>query len=322
MQALPATRQWMRCILPCASKQRYNTTVTTGERLKSLRALLSKGRILRGIEVHSGLSALIAQHAKATRGKDGSVVQFDFMWGSSLTQSTVRGKPDIECVDTSTRVSMIEEAFEVSAKPMIYDGDTGGLPEIFAYTVRSLERVGVSAVIIEDKAGLKQNSLFGTDRVQELADPSDFCKKIQAGQRAKVTDDFMIFSRLEAMIAGAGVEEALRRARIYIESGGVDGIMVHSKEKHPNEIYTFLEAYEKFPRRVPVVVVPTTYNDQAEWQLWQRGANLCIYANQLLRAAYPAMMNVAESILENGRSLEADSQLLGIKEVLSIIEQA
>lgn len=279
---------------------------------------MQEGRLLRGIEVHSGLSALIAEKATATR-PDGSKVAFDFMWGSSLTQSTIQGKPDIECVDTSTRVRMVEDAFEVSTKPLIYDGDTGGLPEIFAHTVRTLERVGVSAVIIEDKAGLKQNSLFGTDRQQSLEDIPAFCRKIQVGQAAKVTSEFMVIARLEALIAGAGEAEALKRAAAYIEAG-VDGVMIHSKQKQPDEIYSFMEQYAKFPTRVPLVVVPTTYNASTEQELEERGASFCIYANHLVRAAYPAMVRVAETILAHGRSKEVDDQVMGIKQILSIID--
>lgn len=243
------------------------------------------------------------------------------MWGSSLTQSTIVGKPDIELVDTSTRIRMCEEAFEVCDLPMVYDGDTGGLPEIFAFTVRSLERVGVSAVIIEDKAGLKQNSLFGTERKQQLEDIAEFSRKIQKGQAAKVSKDFMIIARLEALIAGMGEEEALKRAKAYIEDGGVDGIMIHSKEKKPDEIYSFMEKYAKFPNKVPLVVVPTTYNASTEQDLYDRGASLVIYANHLLRAAYPAMMDVAESILQHGRSKEVDDKVMGIKQILTFIPE-
>jgi len=223
-------------------------TITTDARRLSLRKNLeSSGRMLRGIEVHSGLSAVIAEHARAVRA-NGQEVQYDFMWGSSLTQSTIRGKPDIELVSTDARIGMIHEAFEVSSLPMIYDGDSGGLPEIIAHTVRSLERIGVSAVIIEDKQGLKQNSLFGTDREQQLMPIPDFNKKLQAGNAAKEGKDFMVIARLEALIAGAGEKVALERAKAYIEDGGADGIMIHSKEKKPDEIYSFMEQYAKNER--------------------------------------------------------------------------
>jgi len=247
--------------------------ITTDERLLSLRQKLQgEGRMLRGMEVHSGLSAIIAEHARAVR-PNGKEVQYDFMWGSSLTQSTIRGKPDIELVSTDARIQMIHEAFEVSEKPMIYDGDSGGLPEIFAHTVRSLERIGVSAVIIEDKVGLKQNSLFGTEREQQLAPIDDFCHKLQAGKGAQNGKDFMVIARLEALIAGAGEKVALERAKAYIEQGGADGIMIHSKEKSPDEIYSFMEQYSKFSNRVPLVVVPSSYNSATETELEARGAS-------------------------------------------------
>jgi len=294
------------------------------ERLGALRRLLrergdpSSGSVVRAIEVHSGLCGLIAEHAVAARA-DGREVGFDAMWSSSLTSSSIKGKPDIETVDTSARLGIVQDALEVSTKPMIYDGDTGGLPEIFHFTVRTLERLGVSAVIIEDKAGLKQNSLFGTERKQQLEDVDKFCAKIRAGQAAKRSGDFMIISRLEAMIAGWGVDEALRRAKAYIEAG-TDGIMVHSKEKSPDEVMLFMERYAQFEKKVPVVTVPTTYNATTEDELYAAGAHVCIYANQLLRASYPAMLRVAESILAHGRSKEADSSLLPVKEILTLID--
>jgi len=281
---------------------------------------MSEGRVLRGIEVHSGLSALLAEHTTAKR-PDGSEVGFDFLWSSSLTGSTVRGKPDIECVDTSQRVAMVEEAFEVTTKPMVYDGDTGGLPEIFSHTVRTLERVGVSAVIIEDKQGLKQNSLFGTDRQQSLADINEFSRKIAAGKAAQVTEEFMVVARLEALIAGAGQAEAIKRAQAYIDAG-VDGIMIHSKEKSPDEVFEFMEAYNKFANRKPLVVVPTTYNSVSEEELAERGAALVIHANQLIRAAYPAMQQVAQKILANGRSKEVDGEIMSVKDILTLIDKA
>lgn len=293
------------------------------ERLGALRRLLrereeSSGGVVRAVEVHSGLCGLIAEHAVATRA-DGREVGFDLMWSSSLTSSSIKGKPDIETVDTSARLGIVQDALEVSTKPMIYDGDTGGLPEIFHFTVRTLERLGVSAVIIEDKAGLKQNSLFGTERKQQLEDVDVFCAKIRAGQAAKRSADFMIISRLEAMIAGWGVDEALSRAKAYIEAG-TDGIMVHSKEKSFDEVKLFMERYAQFETRVPVVMVPTTYNSTTEDELYAAGAHVCIYANQLLRASYPAMLRVAESILAHGRSKEADSSLLPVKTILTLID--
>merc|ERR1719162_1578756 len=257
MLASRVVRSSIACRAAAATTRPHSArAITTDARRLSLRKKLETGgRMLRGVEVHSGLSAVIAEHARAVR-PNGQEVRYDFIWGSSLTQSTIRGKPDIELVSTDARIAMIHEAFEVCTRPMIYDGDTGGLPEIFAHTVRSLERIGVSAVIIEDKQGLKQNSLFGTDREQSLLPIPDFNKKLHAGKNAQEGKEFMVIARLEALIAGFGEKVALERAKAYIEDGGCDGIMIHSKEKKPDEIYSFMEQYAKFSNRVPLVVVP------------------------------------------------------------------
>jgi len=294
--------------------------VTPGERLSSLRRMLrTENRILRGIEVHSGLSAIIADQASATR-PDGSRVSYDFVWSSSLTSSSVKGKPDIETVTTSERVSICEDALEVSSKPMIYDGDTGGEKEIFRFTVQRLERIGISMVIIEDKAGLKQNSLFGTERKQQLEDVDVFCNKIRAGKRAQLTADFMIVARIEALIAGLGEEEALMRARAYIEKGGADGIMIHSKQKSPDEVVSWLRRFRAEYPDVPVIVVPSTYSSIHEDELYAEGANICIYANQLVRAAYPAMLAAANGLLADGRAKDVDSTIMTAKSLISLID--
>lgn len=269
---------------------------------------------VRVMEVHSGLTGLIAEHA---RGKDGQ--SFDCTWSSSLTSSSIKGKPDIETVTTSERVSIVEEVLEVSSKPMIYDGDTGGHPEVFHFTCKTLERLGVSAVVIEDKTGLKQNSLFGTERKQQLEDIDTFCDKIRAGKAAQLSEEFMIFARMESLIAGWGQEEALMRAEKAI-AAGADGILIHSKEKSPDEILNFMKEYNKFEKRMPVIAVPTTYNAITEAELREVGVDVCIYANQLLRAAYQPMMDVAESILTNSRSKEADAKLMSVKKILTLID--
>lgn len=266
------------------------------------------------MEVHSGLSALIAEKV---RGENGEA--FDAVWSSSLTSSSIKGKPDIETVDTTARIGIVEDVLEVCSLPMVYDGDTGGLPEVFHFTVRSLERLGVSACIIEDKTGLKQNSLFGTDRKQQLEDIDTFCAKIKAGKAAQVTKEFMVVARMESLIAGYGEEEALNRAKACIEAG-VDAIMIHSKEKDPAEVLSFLEAYNKFPNKVPVVAVPTTYNSITESELARAGVSIVIHANQLLRASYPPMLEVAQSILTHGRSKEADAKLMSVKQILTLID--
>jgi len=292
---------------------------TTPEiRMQQLRRLINAKSIVRIIEAHNGLTGLIAENVKVEINN--STREFDGMWISSLTDSTAKGKPDIELVDLTSRITTISEILEVTTKPIIVDGDTGGIPELFIYTVRSLERLGVSAIIIEDKIGLKKNSLFGTDVEQQQDDIDNFCHKIRQGKKAQVTDDFMIISRIESLILKQGLEDALKRAKAYINAG-TDGIMIHSKEKNPTEIINFCNEYQKFPKKVPLVAVPSTYNSITEAELQKIGVNIVIYANQLLRSAYPAMVKTAKSILENERSLEADQHCMPIKEILTLIPE-
>lgn len=288
-------------------------------RLKRLRRLLGAKNIVRGIEAHNGLTGLIAEHANVK--KNGQTLEFDFMWSSSLTDSTAMGKPDIELVDLTSRIQNLQNILEITTKPIIFDGDTGGQIEHFTFNIRTLERLGVSAIIIEDKKGLKKNSLFDTGEVNHEQDTIEhFCEKIKRGKHAQVTEDFMIIARLESMILGKGVEDAIERARAYINAG-VDGIMVHSKEKNPDEILVFCKEYVKFGSQVPLVAVPSTYNQITEMELNEAGVDIVIYANHLLRSAYPAMMKTAESILEHGRSKEAsDEYCMPIKEILTLIE--
>eukprot|EP00411_Alexandrium_monilatum_P014516 CAMPEP_0175256502 /NCGR_PEP_ID=MMETSP0093-20121207/38243_1 /TAXON_ID=311494 /ORGANISM="Alexandrium monilatum, Strain CCMP3105" /LENGTH=338 /DNA_ID=CAMNT_0016550863 /DNA_START=32 /DNA_END=1049 /DNA_ORIENTATION=+ len=283
-----------------------------------LKQLLRHGDLVRACEVHSGLSGLLVEQARGAGGE-----RFSATWSSSLTSSTIKGKPDIETVNTTDRLSIVQDVLEVTSLPMIYDGDTGGAPEIFHFTVRSLERLGVSACVIEDKTGLKQNSLYGTDRRQQLEDVGSFCAKIAAGKRAQVSEDFMIFARMESLIAGLGQEEALRRSKACLEAG-VDGIMVHSKEKEPEEVLEFLREYQQLRRDYPgrgyVIAVPTTYNTITDLELHQAGVGIVIHANQLLRAAVPPMRRAAESMLTHGRSKEIDSEVLSVKEVLALVD--
>ncbi|MDP2652250.1 MAG: phosphoenolpyruvate mutase [bacterium] len=288
-------------------------------RLQRLQRLLNARPLIRGIEAHSGLSALIVEHAHV-KEKD-IRKEFDFIWISSLTDSTNKGKPDIELVDLTSRLGTVADILEVTTKPIIFDGDTGGHVEHFVYTVRSLERLGVSAVIIEDKCGLKKNSLFGTSVKQELEDIKSFSNKIHEGKKAQITSDFLIIARLESLIAGKGMKDALERARAYIDAGA-DGIMIHSKEKKPKEILEFCKEYKKFKKRVPLIVVPTTYDSITEKQLEKAGVNIVIYANHLLRSAYPAMLKTAKKILSHGRANEASAEYcMPISEILTLIER-
>ncbi len=285
-------------------------------RRRQLRRLLEAKPVIRVMEAHNGLTGLIVE--KTVVEDDDGLQEFDAMWISSLTDSTAKGKPDIELVDMTSRMATINDILEVTTKPIILDGDSGGLPEHFVFLVKTLERLGVSAVIIEDKVGLKKNSLFGTDVPQTQATPEEHAHKISLGKAAQVGTDFMIIARIESLILKQGVDDALLRAKTYI-AAGADGIMIHSKEKTPDEIYDFLAKYEKFDERVPVVVVPSTYSQVTEAELKDRGVNVVIYANQLLRSAYPAMVNTARTILSQHRAKEADEGCMGIKEILELI---
>ncbi|TWI66074.1 phosphoenolpyruvate mutase [Desulfobotulus alkaliphilus] len=290
---------------------------TTPEiRLKSLSRMLQVKPLLRFIEVHNGLTGLIVENVSVNTEK--GVREFDGMWGSSLTDSTAKGKPDIEAVDVSSRISTLNEVLEVTTKPIIYDADTGGQPEHFVFTVKTLERLGISAAIIEDKTGLKKNSLFGTDVEQTQDSIENFCHKIRVGRAARATRDFMIIARIESLILKKGMDDALTRARAYLEAGA-DGIMIHSKEKTPDEVFAFCKEYNKLPERKPLVVVPSTYNQVREDAFMEHGINVVIYGNQLLRSAYPAMVKTAKMILEHQRSHEASEMMLPIKEILELI---
>lgn len=290
---------------------------TTPEiRLKRLRRLIEAKPIVRICESHSGLTGLIIENTSVSI--NGIKKEFDGMWSSSLTDSTNKGKPDIEAVDLTTRLHDLNDALECTTKPVIYDGDTGGKTEHFVFTVRTLERLGISAVIIEDKVGLKKNSLFGTDAIQTQDSIEGFCAKIHAGKQAQITPDFMIIARIESFIAGKGLADALERANAYIKAGA-DGIMIHSKDKSGEDIKSFCLELRKNHPNIPIVVVPTTYNHIDEDELSSWGVNVVIYANHLLRSAYPAMVNTAKSILLNGRSYEANDLCMPIKEILELI---
>lgn len=287
-------------------------------RRKRLKQLLHLRPIVKTIEVHSGLTGLIAE--KTVVEHNGEFDQFDAMWVSSLCDSTAKGKPDIELVDMTSRFRTIDDVMEVTTKPIIFDGDTGGLTEHFVYTVRSLERMGVSAVIIEDKTGLKKNSLFGTEVVQTQDSIEHFCEKISAGKKVQLTDDFMIIARIESLILDQGMEDALRRAHAYVNAGA-DGIMIHSRKKDPAEILEFCDKFRVDNKHTPIVVVPSSFNSVTEAELSAHGVNIVIYANQLTRSAFPAMEQTAKDILKYHRAQEVDSRLMPIKDIISLIEE-
>ena len=287
-------------------------------RRRRLRQLIGMCPVVKAIEAHSGLTGLIAE--KTVVAQNGRLDQFDAMWVSSLCDSTAKGKPDIELVDLSSRLRTIDDIMEVTTKPIILDGDTGGLPEHFVYNVRTLERMGVSAVIIEDKKGLKKNSLFGTEVEQTQDSIEGFSEKIRAGKRAQLTDDFMIIARIESLILERGMEDALERAAAFVEAGA-DGIMIHSRKKDPAEILEFCDRFRARDKHTPIVVVPTSFNTITEEELATHGANIVIYANQLTRSAFPAMQKTAEDILRCHRAKEVDDRLMPIKDIITLIDE-
>ncbi len=282
-----------------------------------LKKLLSYKPCISVLEAHNGLSALIVENTRVETA--GGTRQFDAIWVSSLTDSTAKGKPDIELVDMSSRIATLEQIMDVSTKPILLDGDTGGLTEHFVFNIRTLERIGVSAIIIEDKKGLKKNSLFGTEIEQTQDSIENFCAKIRAGKDALNTRDFMIIARCESLILEKGLEDALERCRAYVQAGA-DGIMIHSRSKTPDEIFAFCTEFRKTNPATPIVVVPTTYNSTTDSELAAHGINVVIHANHLIRSAFPAMQKTAESILSHDRSLEASADYcMPIKQILTLI---
>lgn len=287
-------------------------------RRKRLRQLIKICPIVKTIEVHSGLTGIIAE--KTIIERDGKLDQFDAMWVSSLCDSTAKGKPDIELVDMSSRLRTVNDIMEVTTKPIILDGDTGGLPEHFVYNVRTLERIGVSAIIIEDKTGLKRNSLFGTKITQTQDSIENFCYKIAAGKQVQLTDEFMIIARIESLILEKGMEDALNRAFAYVNAGA-DGIMIHSRKKDPAEIFQFCNSFRARNNDTALIVVPTSFNSVTEEEFVKHGVNIVIYANQLTRSAFPAMQNTVIEILKNHRAMEVDSKLMPIDDIITLIDE-
>ena len=286
-------------------------------RRRRLRQLIRLCPVVKTIEVHSGLTGLIAE--KTIVEHNGELDQFDAMWLSSLCDSTAKGKPDIELVDMSSRMRTIDDVMEVTTKPIILDGDTGGQVEHFVYNVRTLERMGVSAVIIEDKTGLKKNSLFGTEVAQTQDTIENFCGKIRAGKDAQRTQEFMIIARIESLILEKGQADALKRAFAYVDAGA-DAVMIHSRRKVPDEIFEFCDRFREKDKETPIVVVPTSFNSVTEAEFAQHGVNVVIYANQLTRSAFPAMQDTAVEILKNHRALEVDARLMPFKEIITLID--
>jgi phosphoenolpyruvate mutase len=299
------------------NRARSELSLPDMRRARLKKALEMKGTIT-AMEAHSGITGLIVE--KTIVHQDGKARQFDAMWISSLCDSTAKGKPDIELVDMTSRFRTIDDIVEVTTKPIIFDGDTGGLTEHFIYTVKTLERLGVSMIVIEDKTGLKKNSLFGTEVHQTQDSIEHFSSKIAAGKRAQKTKDFMICARIESLILEKGMQDALDRAFAFTEAGA-DAIMIHSRKKQPNEIFEFVEKFREIDATTPIVVVPTSFNTVTEEEFKEKGVNIIIYANQLTRTGFPAMQNAARLILENHRAKECDDICMSIKDIITLIPE-
>ena len=307
-------------VTSAAYTKHLNSISTTPDvRRGLLSRLLDSKKILRIIETHNHISAIIAENLIYEKKNEN--VSFDGFWSSSLTDSTALGKPDNESLSNSQRLLNIDQIFDVTTKPLIFDGDTGGQIDHLDMKIKSMERLGISAVIFEDKTGLKQNSLFQNTSNQKQEDKKKFAEKISIATKAKRSDEFMIIARIESFILGKGINDALERANLYLEAGA-SGIMIHSKSKNPKEIFEFSKKFKKNFPKVPLVCVPSTYNQVKEKELIDNQFNIVIYANHMLRASYPAMRNVALKILKNGRSHEANKDLFSIKDILHLIPGA
>ena len=298
-------------------KQLSNIASVPENRVSRLKRLINSKDIVRILESHNSLTGLIIEKAKVIKNK--KIIEFDGMWSSSLTDSATKGKPDNSSVDFSSRITSLNEMMDVTSKSLVFDADNGGQIEHISFLIRSLERSGVSAIIIEDKIGLKKNSLFKNQSDTKQDKPKLFAHKIKKICSSRKIKDFMVIARIESFIVGKGLNDALKRAEIYSKAGA-DAILIHSKEKNPKEIFSFAKEFKKSRNYIPLVSVPSTYSEVYEKELIKNGFKLVIYANQLLRAAYPAMQNTAKTILTYGRAFEADKKIIPIKEIINLIK--
>ena len=286
-------------------------------RVSRLKRLMTSKKIVRILESHNSLTGLIIENLKVE--KNNIYTEFDGMWSSSLTDSATKGKPDNSSLDFSSRISSLNDMMDVTTKPLVFDADNGGQLEHLPFLIRSLERSGVSAIIMEDKIGLKKNSLFKNQSGTQQDKPKIFAKKIKKICLSRQSNDFLVIARIESFIVGKGLKDALSRAVIYSKAGA-DAILIHSKEKTPAEIFSFAKEFKKSKYFVPLVSVPSTYSKVYEKDLIRNGFKLVIYANQLLRAAYPAMQNAAKTILVKRRAFEVDKKIIPIKEIINLIK--
>jgi phosphoenolpyruvate phosphomutase len=291
--------------------------VSPQNRVSRLKRLISSQKIVRILESHNSLTGLIIENLQI-KNKN-KIIEFDGMWSSSLTDSATKGLPDNSSLSFSSRITSLNDIMDVTTKPVVFDADNGGQIEHLPYLIRSLERSGVSAIIIEDKVGLKKNSLFKNQSDTKQDKPHLFAKKIKKISNSRQSQDFMVIARIESFIVGKGLKDAINRAEIYSKAGA-DAILIHSKEKTPAEIFSFARKFKKSKNFIPLVSVPSTYSKVYEKDLIKNGFKLVIYANQLLRSAYPAMQNTAKTILKNSRAFEADKKIIPIKEIINLIK--
>ena len=291
--------------------------ITPASRISTLRRIIESKELVRVLECHSPLSGLIAENTKIEKKE--KIEQFEAMWSSSLTDSSLKGKPDNQSLDFSSRFNSLGDLLDVTTKPLIFDADNGGRLEHLPFTIRSLERLGVSAIIIEDKVGLKKNSLFNDQTNSKQDKIKDFCKKIQLIKKTRNSKDFLIGARIESFILGKGLDDAIKRAKFYSISGA-DLILIHSKEKNPKEIFAFAKIFKKMSEFKPMVCVPSTYSATKESELIKNGFKIVIYANHMLRASYPGMRSAAETILKNKRALELEEKISSVKEIINLIK--
>ena len=298
-------------------KEMTNIISSPENRVSRLKRLMNSKDIVRILESHNSLTGLIIEQTSIIKNK--KMIEFDGMWSSSLTDSATKGKPDNSSVDFSSRISSLNEMMDATSKPLVFDADNGGQLEHLPFLIRSLERTGTSAIIIEDKIGLKKNSLFKNQSDTKQDKPKIFAKKIEKICNSRSSKDFMVIARIESFIVGKGINDALKRAEIYSKAGA-DAILIHSKEKSPSEIFAFAREFKKSKKFIPLVSVPSTYSKVYEKDLIKNGFKIVIYANQLLRAAYPAMQNAAKTILVKSRAFEIDKKIIPIKEIINLIK--
>jgi phosphoenolpyruvate mutase len=299
-------------------KEKIKKIGTTSEiRISKLRRLLKSKDIVRVLECHNPITGLIVENINYS--EKNKFYEFDCMWSSSLTDSVSRGMPDNQSVDYSTRIQGINDIFNVTTKPLIFDIDNGGQIEHLPNIVKKLERAGVSALIMEDKVGLKKNSLFSDQKNVKQDSIKSFCKKIIKAKNSTLSDDFFVISRIESLILGKSVNDALKRAIAYSKAG-TDCIMIHSKEKNPKQIFEFSQRFLKTKFARPLVAVPSTYSKTYERELIKNGFSIVIYANHLLRSSYFSMVNTAKQILKNKRSFETEKSITPLSKILELIK--